>query len=129
MRGASSPCWIGNCAPWATPLADVTYYLMSWVTQPEGRSGVMGLTGAGSGIPTLEAMVERYCARTHRDGLPDLDWYFAFNLFRLAGIVQGIKKRFLIGTASSTQAEATAARVPMLADAAWAFARRAGAPA
>jgi aminoglycoside phosphotransferase (APT) family kinase protein len=109
------------------PTADLTYYLMSWVTVPEGRSGVMGLTGPETGIPTLEAMVARYCARTGREGLPDLDWYFAFNLFRLASIVQGIKKRFLIGTASNAKAEETSARVPMLADAAWGFAQKAGA--
>ncbi|KQT33570.1 aminoglycoside phosphotransferase [Sphingomonas sp. Leaf412] len=109
------------------PTADLTYYLMSWVTVPEGRSGVMGLTGAETGIPDLDEMVARYCARTGRDGLPALDWYFAFNLFRLASIVQGIKKRFLIGTASNAKAEATAARVPMLADAALDFARKAGA--
>lgn len=109
------------------PTADLTYYLMSWVTEPEGRSGVMGLTGPDTGIPTLEEMVARYCARTGRDGLPQLDWYFAFNLFRLASIVQGIKKRFLIGTASNAKAEATAARVPHLVDAAWDFAKKAGA--
>ena len=109
------------------PTADLTYYLMSWVTVPEGRSGVMGLTGPETGIPTLEEMVARYCARTGRDGLPQLDWYFAFNLFRLASIVQGIKKRFLIGTASNAKAEETSARVPMLAEAAWGFAQKAGA--
>jgi len=109
------------------PTADLTYFLMSWVTEPEGRSGVQGLTGPETGIPTLEEMVERYCARTGRDGLPQLDWYFAFNLFRLASIVQGIKKRFLIGTASNARAEETSARVPMLADAALMFARKAGA--
>lgn len=109
------------------PIADLTYYLMSWVTEPEGRSGVMGLTGPDTGIPHVEEMVERYCARTGRDGVPQLDWYFAFNLFRLASIVQGIKKRVLIGTASNARAEETAKRVPMLADAAWHFAQKAGA--
>ena len=109
------------------PLADFSYFLMSWVTQPEGRSGVMGLTGPDTGIPTLEAMAARYCAATGRDGVPDLDWYFAYNLFRLTGIVQGIKKRIELGTASSAQAERTVARLPALADAAWSFAQRAGA--
>jgi aminoglycoside phosphotransferase (APT) family kinase protein len=108
------------------PTADLTYFLMSWVTEPEGRSGVMGLTGRETGIPTLEEMLARYCARTGRDEVPALDWYFAFNLFRLASIVQGIRKRFLIGTASSAQAEETSAKVPMLAEAAWGFARKAG---
>ena len=100
---------------------------MSWVTEPEGRSGVMGLTGTETGIPELSEMVDRYCARTGRDGVPQLEWYFAFNLFRLASIVQGIKKRVLVGTASNARAEETAKRVPMLADAAWAFAQKAGA--
>ena len=109
------------------PLADFSYLLMSWVTQPEGRSGVMGLTGPETGIPTIEEVVARYCAATGRDGVPDLDWYFAYNLFRLTGIVQGIKKRVELGTASSAQAEKSAAQVYRLADAAWSFAVKAGA--
>jgi aminoglycoside phosphotransferase (APT) family kinase protein len=109
------------------PLADFSYLLMNWVTEPEGRSGVKGLTGPETGIPTIDDVVTRYCAATGRDGVPALDWYFAYNLFRLTGIVQGIKKRVELGTASSAQAEATAARVYGLADAAWDFAERAGA--
>jgi aminoglycoside phosphotransferase (APT) family kinase protein len=109
------------------PTADLTYFLMSWVTVPEGRSGVQGMTGEATGIPTLDEVVARYCARTGRDGLPDLDWYFAFNLFRLASIIQGIKKRVMVGTASNAKAEETAKRVPMLADAAEEFAVKAGA--
>jgi aminoglycoside phosphotransferase (APT) family kinase protein len=56
-----------------------------------------------------------------------LDWYFAYNLVRLAGIVQGIKKRVIDGTASHAQAAEMAKRVPMLAQTAWSFAQRAGA--
>lgn len=100
------------------PTADLSYFLISWVTQPEGRSGVMGLTGPETGIPTVDEVVARYCEQTGREDVPDLNWLLAFNLFRLASIVQGIRKRFLIGTASSASAEATSARVPMLADAA-----------
>ncbi len=109
------------------PLADFSYLLMNWVTEPEGRSGVKGLTGPATGIPTIEEMVERYCAATGRDGVPQLDWYFAYNLFRLTGIVQGIKKRVIDGNAASAKAAETAARVGSLADAAWHFAERAGA--
>ena len=109
------------------PLADIAYLLMNWVTVPEGRSGVMGLAGPETGIPTVEQVVERYCAATGRDGLPDLDWYFSYSLFRLAGIVQGIKKRIVDGTASSAQAAKMAERVGPLADAAWQFAQKAGA--
>ncbi len=109
------------------PLADFSYLLMSWVTEPEGRSGVLGMTGPETGIPTIEQVVERYCAATGRDGVPDLNWYFAYNLFRLTGIVQGIKKRIIDGTASSAQAEKTVAKIHGLADAAWGFAVNAGA--
>ncbi len=109
------------------PLADFSYLLMSWVTEPEGRSGVLGMTGPDTGIPTIEQVVARYCAATGRDGVPDLNWYFAYNLFRLTGIVQGIKKRIVDGTASSAQAEKTVAKIHGLADAAWGFAIKAGA--
>ncbi len=109
------------------PLADFSYLLMSWVTEPEGRSGVLGMTGPETGIPTIEQVVARYCAATGRDGVPDLNWYFAYNLFRLTGIVQGIKKRIVDGTASSAQAEKTVAKIHGLADAAWGFAVKAGA--
>ena len=109
------------------PLADFSYMMMSWVTEPEGRSGVLGMTGPETGIPTIEAMTERYCTATGRDGVPDLNWYFAFGLFRLASIVQGIKKRVLTGTASSAHAAEMAERVPRLAEQAWEFAQKAGA--
>jgi len=109
------------------PLADFSYLLMSWVTEPEGRSGVLGMTGPETGIPTIEQVVDRYCTATGRDGVPDLNWYFAYNLFRLTGIVQGIKKRIIDGTASSAQAEKTVAKIHGLADAAWGFAVKAGA--
>jgi aminoglycoside phosphotransferase (APT) family kinase protein len=109
------------------PLADFTYVAMAWVTQNEGRSGVMDLDRAGLGIPELDAMVERYCAATNRDGVPDMNWYFAYNFFRLAGIIQGIKKRVIDGTASSSHAQAMAERVFPLAESAWKFAEKAGA--
>jgi aminoglycoside phosphotransferase (APT) family kinase protein len=109
------------------PLADFSYFLMNWVTEPEGRSGVKGLDYEALGIPTINQAVERYCTATGREGVPDLNWYFAYNLFRLTGIVQGIKKRIVDGTAASAQAEATAARVPALAKSAWHFAQLAGA--
>ncbi len=109
------------------PLADVAYLMMNWVTVPEGRSGLMGLDHAALGIPTLDEAIERYCAATGRDGVPDLNWYFAYSLFRLAGIVQGIKKRVIDGTASSAHAAEMSKRVPGLAEAAWGFAVKAGA--
>jgi aminoglycoside phosphotransferase (APT) family kinase protein len=110
------------------PLADFTYLVMQWEMPAEaGSAGLRGVDFAEAGIPNLEEAVRLYCAATGRSGVPALDWYFAYNLFRLLGIVQGIKKRFLDGNASNAKAEEMAARVPMLAEAAWHFAQRAGA--
>jgi aminoglycoside phosphotransferase (APT) family kinase protein len=105
------------------PLADFTYLLMNWF-----NGSVASLTDLKThGIPTVEEYVAEYCRLTGRDGLPDLNWYFAYNSFRLAGILQGIVGRVRDGTANSPHAEATAARVPLLGEAAWRFAQKAGA--
>ncbi len=109
------------------PLADFTYVAMAWVTENGGRSGVMDLDRKALGVPELDEVVERYCAATGRDGVPDLNWYFAYNFFRLAGIMQGIKKRVIDGTASSAHARNMSERVTPLAERAWSFARAAGA--
>jgi aminoglycoside phosphotransferase (APT) family kinase protein len=109
------------------PLADFTYVAMAWVTENGGRSGVLDLDRQALGIPELDEVVAHYCAATGRDGIPDLNWYFAYNFFRLAGIMQGIKKRVIDGTASSAHAMAMSERVRPLAEAAWGFALKAGA--
>ena len=105
------------------PLADFTYVLTHWVNGPIAQIPDQ----KAYGVPTLEEMIAEYCHLTGRPGVPDLNWYLAYNLFRLAGIVQGIVGRVRDGTASSPQAAAQAARVPQLADAAWRFAVKAGA--
>jgi aminoglycoside phosphotransferase (APT) family kinase protein len=109
------------------PLADFSYMAMSWNLPADGRSALAGLDLPALGIPTLDEATELYCRLTDRPGVPDLNWYFAFGLFRLASITQGIAKRVQIGTAASAQAQQTAARTPRLAAAAWSFAQKAGA--
>ncbi len=109
------------------PLSDFTYVAMAWVTDNGGRSGVQDLDRKALGIPELDEVVERYCAATGRDGVPDMNWYFAYNFFRLAGIMQGIKKRVIDGTANSAHAKNMSERVSPLADVAWGFAEKAGA--
>ena len=109
------------------PLADMSYVMMSWMMPVDGRSGLAGLDLEMLGIPTSRELIERYCAAMGWEGAPDLSWYFAFNLFRLAGITQGIAKRILDGTAASDEAERLAAQTTPLANTAWDFARKAGA--
>lgn len=108
------------------PLADFTYLLMNWVMPKEQRGGLAGRDLAAMGIPSIAEAVELYCGLTGRSGLPDLDWYFAYNLFRLAAICQGIAGRVRDGTAASPQAAAMGERVAPLAHAAYSFAQRAG---
>lgn len=130
---APASCEVAAVLDWelstlGDPLADFTYLAMQWHMPAEsGSAGLSGVDFAATGIPGLEEMTARYCAATGRTNLPDLNWYFAYNLFRLLGIVQGIKKRWLDGNASSAKAEEMAARVPMLAAAGWRFALAAGA--
>lgn len=109
------------------PLADFSYLAMQWAMPADGAAGLAGLDLPALGIPTLAEIVERYSARSGVPVADRLDWYFAYNLFRLAGIVQGIKKRVIDGTASHARAAEMASRVPTLAAAAWSFAQKAGA--
>lgn len=111
------------------PLADFSYLAMQWMMPADGGAGLAGLDLEELGIPTLEEIIARYSERSGMVVDKRLDWYFAYNLFRLAGIVQGIKKRVIDGTASNARAAEMAKRVPMLASAAWAFAKKAGASA
>ena len=105
------------------PLADFTNLLMQWV-----NGSIAALPDLEArGIPTMDEYVAEYCRLTNRPGLPDLNWYFAYNIFRLAGIIQGIVGRVRDGTANSPQAAAMADRVPALGEAAWRFAQKAGA--
>jgi aminoglycoside phosphotransferase (APT) family kinase protein len=109
------------------PLADFSYLAMQWVMPADGGAGLAGLDLAELGIPALDDIARRYSERSGVPVAEKLDWYFAYNLFRLTGIVQGIKKRVIDGTASHAAAAEMAKRVPTLASAAWSFAVKAGA--
>ncbi len=109
------------------PLADFTYFLSHWVMPPEGRSGLSGLDLKSMGIPSMDEAVALYCRITNRAGLPELNWYFAYNMFRLACITQGIAGRVRDGTAASARAMEAGSRTEPLGNMAWHFAQRAGA--
>lgn len=111
------------------PLADLMYHGMEWY-RPQGvdaRGTLAGEDLDDLGVPSLDAYVARYCARLGRPPLIDLGFYKAFNLFRVAAIIQGIVGRARDGTANAADAEKQAARVRPLAQAAWEEAQRAGA--
>jgi len=88
------------------PLADLANQCMAWMLPRDGSiKGLNGVDRAALGIPTDEQYIASYCARTGRGGIENWPFYLAFSLFRLAAIVQGVRKRALIGTASNTDAD------------------------
>jgi aminoglycoside phosphotransferase (APT) family kinase protein len=105
------------------PLADFSYHLMMY-RMPDAL-GALDLPALN--IPSEADYVAAYCRRTGREGIADMDFYMAFNLFRLAGIVHGIKGRMVRGTASSDHAGEMVKRLKPLAELGWAQAVKAGA--
>ena len=110
------------------PLADFSYHCMSWhIPHTLGR-GIAGLDLAALGIPDEQTYLRRYCERTGRTDIDEVlrDWpfYIAYNLFRIAAILQGIARRALEGIASSAQAHEAGAQARPLAELGWSFARR-----
>ena len=111
------------------PLADFSYHCMAWHIPPGAFRGIGGLDVEALGIPTESDYIRLYCERT---GLTtpealkaDWNFYMAYNLFRLAAILQGIAKRVEAGTASSAQAAKSGDGARNLAQMAWKFAQKA----
>jgi aminoglycoside phosphotransferase (APT) family kinase protein len=101
------------------PIADFAYHCMTWRLTPTEFRGMLGLDFAALGIPDEARYVEMYCRRTGRAGIPNWDFYIAYNMFRLAGILQGIMGRVVEGTASSAHAIESGRRARPMAEAGW----------
>jgi len=97
------------------PLADFANHALVYRMPPSIVAGLGGADPAALGLPTEADYVAAYCRRTGRAGIPDMEFYFAFNLFRLAAIFHGIKGRMLRGTAASANVQERAAQFPVLA--------------
>ncbi|MES0873960.1 phosphotransferase [Sinimarinibacterium thermocellulolyticum] len=104
------------------PLADFAYHCMTWHIPAGVFRGLGGVELAELGIPAESEYVRMYCQRTGRDGIDPNHWdfYMAYNLFRLAAILQGIAGRVKDGTAASAQAAQMGAAARPLAELAWA---------
>ena len=107
------------------PLADFVNHLMIYRLPPETLSGLAGVDLAALNIPSEQAYVDAYCARTGRAGIEQLGFYFTFAIFRLAAIYHGIKARAMRGTASSAHADELGGQYPQLAAIGWAQAEQA----
>ncbi|HET7817474.1 MAG TPA: phosphotransferase family protein [Sphingomicrobium sp.] len=107
------------------PAADFTYHLLMY-RMPAGMfTGLAGCDLEALGIPSEDEYVAAYCRRTGRDRLPDKDYLVIFNLFRLCGILHGIRGRMARGSAASAHAAEVAAGLEPLAELAWSEAQKA----
>ena len=101
------------------PVGDFTYTLMGWRLDKDLFRGIAQADLPSLGIPTEDEYITRYCRMTGRDGIANLEWYLAYNMFRLAAILQGIALRAKDGTAASPHAVEQGRRARPLAEAAW----------
>lgn len=101
------------------PVGDFTYNLMTWRLSSGLFRGIGDYDLPALGIPGEDDYIAAYCKRTGRGEIPDLDWYLAYNMFRLSAILQGIAKRVVDGTASSPHAVEQGKRARPLAEMAW----------
>ncbi|MAZ88394.1 MAG: phosphotransferase family protein [Cellvibrionaceae bacterium] len=88
------------------PFADLAYQCMQW-RMPHGgvMSGLGGIDRQSLGIPSEQEYVQEYCQRMGLTEIPSWNFYLVFSFFRLAAILQGVKKRALEGNASSEKAQ------------------------
>ncbi|MFC5463074.1 phosphotransferase [Massilia niabensis] len=101
------------------PLADFAYHAMMYRLPPTIMSGLAGEDLGALGIPSEAEYVQAYCRRTGRDAIPGYEFYIAFNMFRFAAILHGIKGRQLRGNASSAKASDLASKFEPLTQLAW----------
>jgi len=105
------------------PFADFSYHCMSWHIAPGPLRGIAGLDLPALGIPSQQEYIAMYAARTGKTiRLEDFNFYLAFNMFRLASIMQGIMKRYVDGTAASAQALESGQLARPMAELGWAYA-------
>jgi len=111
------------------PLGDLSYHLMDWY-RPEGidlRGTLRSRDLKALGIPSMDEYVAKYAERAGLGTVTVLPFHRAFNLFRVAAILQGVAQRADSGNAASSNARAVAALVRPLAIAAWHEAKEGGA--
>jgi len=108
------------------PLADFSYLCMGWHIPPGAFRGIAGLDQPALGIPSEADFIARYCQRRGRETIAHWNFYLAYNLFRIAAILQGVYKRALEGIASADNALAAGENARALAAIGWQYAEKSG---
>src|ERR1700709_2927149 len=97
---------------------------MTWYVDPAQFRGSGVWDWAALGIPDEKTYVARYLERTGLTIQGDWNFYLAYNMFRIAAILQGIMKRVVDGTAASAQAVDAGSRAKPMAELAWIYAQK-----
>ena len=83
------------------PMADLAAVIMQWQMAPGGIGrGLDGVDRAALGLPSDADFVAAYCDHMEQPVPEDFGLYLAFSFFRMAAILQGVKRRGLDGNAS-----------------------------
>lgn len=109
------------------PLSDVCNFMTNFFTAKEAGAQVLDaarfLPGATPGLPQPDQILAWYRETAGWDPVPELGWGMAFNIWRLAGVCQGIAARYAVRQASSAQAKSYGARRLPMAEIAWKLAQ------
>lgn len=115
-------------ATFGDPLADLGYMYVGWQQAGEPSTGVSSPTVA-PGFPSRDEMVARYAELSGRD-TSALPFWVAFNRWRMACILAGVRARYLAGNMGDDgyrdQADALSGRIVWLAESARDTMRAAG---
>ena len=99
------------------PFADLAYQCMHLRMDPgKHLSGLNGVDRSKLGIPSENEYVAKYCEHCGLDSVDNWPFYLVFSFFRMAAILQGVKKRAIDGNASSAVALEYATLVKPLAE-------------
>lgn len=86
------------------PYADLASVIMQWQMPvgPDGR-GLAGVDRAEQGLPIDGDFIATYCERRGIPGIDDFRFCLGFSFFRMAAVLQGVRKRALDGNASNPE--------------------------
>ena len=98
------------------PCADFNYHCLQYTMNPKLADKAYC---KNQGIPVIDDYVKMYSEKINIDLTEEWDLYSAYNLFKLAGILQGILGRVRDGTAAHENAAERASGVRNLSDTAW----------
>ena len=102
------------------PFADLGYFLMPYRLDADAAiNGFLGHDIVTLGIPTEQQLLEIYAKSAGLREVPNIDYYIAFSMFRLAAILAGVLKRGMEGSAADPRAIERGAAFKQIARSAW----------